>query len=93
MTQFYIVEIKEITPGNFEHKVHFAYDEDKDKAERKGESQFFEIRSKAAVSNCYKHSAIMFDSECFPKLNFKYENPLPEPEPEPAPETEQTEEA
>ena len=91
MTQFYIIEIKEVTSGNFEHEVYYAWDEDPKMAQLKAESKYHEILSAAAVSENYHHSAVIIDSRCFPKLNYSYEHPLPEPEP--TPETEQTEEA
>ena len=82
MTQFYIIEIKEIIPGEFEHQVYYAWDEDETAARLKAESKYHEILSGAAVSECYHHSAIIIDSRCFPKLNYSYEHPQPEPVPE-----------
>ena len=91
MTQFYIIEIKEITPGEYEHQVYYTWDEDETSARLKAESKYHEILSGAAVSECYHHSAIIIDSRCFPKLNYYYEHPLPEPEPEPETEPEAAE--
>ena len=83
MTQFYIIEIREVNPGEYEHYVYYAWDEDPVKAQLKAESKYHEILASAAVSECYHHSAIIIDSRCYPKMNYSYEHPLPEPEPEP----------
>ena len=90
MTQFYIIEIKEINSGEFEHQVYYAWDEDPKMAQLKAESKYHEILSEAAISTNYHHSAIIIDSRCFPKLNYSYEHPVVQPEPEPSlePETE-----
>lgn len=82
MTQFYIIEIREITSGEFEHNIYYAWDEDPVKAQLKAESKYHELLSAAAVSENVRHSAIIIDSKCFPKMNYSYEHPLPEPEPE-----------
>ena len=82
MTQFYIVEIQTYADGTFGHIVHFAYDEDPDKARLKGESKYHEVLSAAAVSDLPSHAAIMFTTEGFPILNQCYKhNVQPEPEP------------
>lgn len=77
MTQFYIIEIKEINPGEFEHNVYYAWDEDETTARLKAESTYHSLLSAAAVSENYRHSAVIIDSRCFPKLNYSYEH-LPE---------------
>ena len=81
MTQFYIFEVKEIKPDEFEHNVYYAWDDDKEKARLKAESRYHEIMSEAAVSENYHHSAIIIDSRCFPKLNYSYEHPVTQTEP------------
>ena len=88
MTQYYIIEIRELTPGEFEHQVYYAWDEDPKMAQLKAESKYHEILSAAAVSENYHHSAVIIDSRCFPKLNYSYEHTLPDPTPEPEPEPE-----
>lgn len=74
MTQFYIVEIQQYQDGTFGHIVHFAYDEDPDKARLKGESKYHEVLSAAAVSELPTHSAIMFSTEGFPIMNQCYKH-------------------
>lgn len=74
MTQFYIVEIKEYPNGEYEHEVSYAYDEDPDKARLKAESRYHEILSGAAVSQMASHGCIVFDTRCFPILNYCYEH-------------------
>lgn len=87
MTQFYIVEIQQYVSGEYGHLVHYAYDEDPDKARLKGESKYHEVLAAAAVSNLPIHSAIMFSTEGFPILHQCYKHE-PTPEPEPTPELE-----
>lgn len=88
MTQFYIVEIQEYDDGSFGHIVHFAYDDDARTARLKAESKYHEVLAAAAVSALPTHSAIMFDTNGFPQLNYSYSHrKAPEPEPtEPAEE-------
>ena len=74
MTQFYIVEIQQYQDGTFGHIVHFAYDEDPDKARLKGESKYHEVLAAAAVSNTLMHSAIMFSTDGFPIHNQCYKH-------------------
>ena len=91
VTQFYIVEVQQYANGEFGHIVHFAWDEDPEKAQLKGESKFYEVLAAAAVSDLPCHSAIMFSTEGFPLMNKCYKHdvqPEPEPEPEPTPEPE-----
>ena len=64
MYQYYTVEIVKNAAGEYEHSVlwHFA---DSDEAARlKGESKFYEIMSRAAVSEFEEHGAILFSSRC-----------------------------
>ena len=83
MTQFYIIEIKQLPNGDYEHNVYYAYDEDPVTARLKAESKYHEVLSQAAVSENLTHSAIVIDSECFPKLNYSYQHKAPAPTPEP----------
>lgn len=89
MYQYYIVEIQQYQNGEFGHLVHYAYDEDKDKARLKGESKYHEVLAAAAISELPSHAAIMFNTDGFPLMNQCYKH---EPEPEPKPETEPEEE-
>lgn len=85
MTQYYIIEIQQYANGEYGHLVHYAYDEDPDKARLKADSTYHSILSSAAVSETKKHSAIILSDECFPVENKCYKHNLPEPEPEQEP--------
>lgn len=96
--QYYVVEIQQYNDGSYGHIVHYAFDEDADKARLKGESKFHEVLAAAAVSELQTHSAIMFTTEGFPVMHQCYKHELaPEPEVEPAeletPEEEPTNES
>ena len=80
MTQFYILEIKQLPDGEFEHQIYYAWDEDPVQARLKAESRYHDILSAAAVSNNLTHGAVIIDSRCFPQLNYCYEHRQPEPE-------------
>lgn len=93
ITQFYIVEIQQYANGEYGHIVHYAYDEDPDKAQLKAESKYHQVLAAAAVSELPTHSAIMFSTQGFPVLHQCYKHEIqPTPEPEPEPEVEPTEE-
>ena len=81
MYQYYVVEIQQYQNGEFGHLVHYAYDEDKNKARFKGESKYHEVLAAAAVSDLPSHAAIMFSTDGFPLMNQCYKHE-PEPEPE-----------
>ena len=87
MYQFYTVEITKTQAGELAHDIKWHYDEDATKAQRKAESKFHEIMSRAAVSDYAMHSAILFSEEGFLIMNqcYKHEaEPVPEePEEEP----------
>lgn len=88
--QYYVVEIQQYNDGSYGHIVHYAFDEDADKARLKGEAKFHEVLAAAAVSELQTHSAIMFTTEGFPVMHQCYKHavaPEPIPEPEAAPET------
>lgn len=96
MTQFYIIEIQQYPNGEYGHLVHYAWDENPDKARLKAESKCHEILSYAAVSETKKHSAIILSDECFPVLYqcYKHDVEAPTPvvtEPEEEPVTEEPE--
>jgi exopolyphosphatase/pppGpp-phosphohydrolase len=80
MTQFYILEIKQLSNGEFEHNVYYAWDENPNKARLKAESKYHEILSQAAISDTKKHSAIIVSEESFPVVNqcYKHENEVSE---------------
>lgn len=66
MFQNYVVEVKQLKSGEFEHNVFWLWDENADKALLKAEAKFHEILAQAALSDTAMHSAIMFTSEGFP---------------------------
>ena len=66
MYQFYIVEIQQYADGTFGHIVHWASDEDADKARCKADSKYYEVLSACAISDLPQHSAIMFTADGFP---------------------------
>lgn len=88
MTQFYIVEIQQYVNGDLGHIVHYAYDEDPDKARLKADSKFYEVLSACAISELPVHSAIMFSTEGFPIMHQCYKHEVIPAEPEVEPETE-----
>lgn len=77
MYNFYIVEVRELPNKEYEHNIHFVYDNDEHIAQLKGESKYYDIRSKAATSvangNTIKYSTILFNSNAFPILHGSYE--------------------
>ena len=82
MTQFYVIEIQQYADGSFGHIVHFAYDEDPDKARLKGESKYHEVLSAAAVSSLPSHAAIMFSTDGKPIMDQCYKHEVVPVEPE-----------
>lgn len=86
MYQFYIVEIQKYANGEYGHLVHYAFDQDPDKARLKGESKYYEVLSAAAVSELPEHSAIMFSTEGFPIMHQCYKHEIAPVEPEIEPE-------
>lgn len=74
MYQFYVVEVQKYANGEYGHLVHFAYDEDADKAKLKAESKYHEVLAAAAVSELPEHSAIMFSTEGFPLMHQCYKH-------------------
>lgn len=63
MYQFYIFEIMKDSNGNYAHDVHWAFDENADKARLKGESAFYDYCSKAALSDYPHHTVTLFSSD------------------------------
>mgnify|MGYP003571252311 CR=1 FL=1 len=74
MTQFYIVEIQQTQAGEYAHIVHWAFDEDPDKAQLKAESKYYTVLAAAAVSELKSHAAILFSAEGFPMMNKCYKH-------------------
>ena len=63
MYQFYTAEIIKTQSGEFEHDIHWFWDESETKAQLKGEAKFHEILSRAATSEYAEHAAILFSSK------------------------------
>lgn len=85
MYQNYVVEIQQYQNGEYGHIVHYAFDEDADKARLKAESKYHEVLAAAAVSELPTHAAIMFSTEGFPLMHQCYTHAVAEavePEPE-----------
>lgn len=62
MYQFYTAEIIKTQSGEFEHDIHWYWDENEHQAQLKGEAAFYEILSRAAISTHPEHAAILFSS-------------------------------
>ena len=79
MTQFYIVEIKQLANGDYEHNVFYEYDADADIAQLKAESKYHKVLGDAATSvaagTTKQYSAILFSTEGFPLMHGCYKNP------------------
>lgn len=80
MTQFYVLEIQKYKNGEYGHIVHFAYDDDPDKARLKGESKYHEVLAAAAISDIPSHAAILISTSGFPIMHQCYEHLVPEQE-------------
>lgn len=74
MTQFYIVEVKQLPNAEYEHQVYWVWDADADKARLKAESKYHEVLAVAAISNTMSHAAILFSTEGFPLMNQCYKH-------------------
>ena len=72
MTQFYVLEIQQYANGEYGHIVHFAADENPDKARNKGDAKYYEVLSAAAVSELPSHSAVLVASDGTPIMNKCY---------------------
>ncbi len=83
MTQYYIIEVKKLASGEFEHTVHWAFDADATTARLKAESKYHEILSAAAVSTYEQHSATLLTSDGRAVMNQCYRHEVAEPEVEP----------
>ena len=76
--QYYVVEIQQYKDGTYGHIVHYAYDEDAEKARQKGDAKFYEVLAAAAVSELPKHSAILFDTSGKHLMNKSYTHEVSE---------------
>lgn len=63
MKQYYIIEIQQYQNGEYGHIVHYAYDDDEEKARNKGESKYHEVLSAAAISTLPSHAACLINAE------------------------------
>ena len=72
MYQFYVVEIRKNAQGEFEHDVFWVYDTDEKTARQKGESKYYEVMSRAAISTYAEHSAILFSSQGYALMSKYY---------------------
>lgn len=79
MYQNYVVEVKQLHNGEFEHQVYWFWDDDATIAMRKAQQKYHTVLAEACLSNTAKHSAILFTSEGFSVMNQCYEH-QPEPE-------------
>lgn len=64
MYQYYTVEVVKNAAGEYEHSVLWHYADTDEAARLNGESKFYEIMSRAAVSEFAEHGAILFSSRC-----------------------------
>ena len=80
MTQFYVIEIQKYLSGEFGHIVHYAYDEDANKARLKAESKYHEVLAAAAVSELPQHSATLMTSDGRLISSQSYSHPVETPE-------------
>ena len=87
MYNFYVLEMRKLQSGEYEHDTYFVYDTDEQLAALKGESKYHDVMSKAALSvaegRTIEHSAILCNAKAFPMLHGSYavrEEPTPEPE-------------
>ena len=74
MKQYYIVEIQQYQDLSYGHIVHYAYDDNPEKARMKAESKYYEVLAAAAISELPTHSVILFDAMGIPLMNQYYEH-------------------
>ena len=63
MYQYYIIEIQKYANGEYGHLVHWASDEDADRARMKAESKYHEVLAAAAISELPQHAAALLASD------------------------------
>ena len=61
--QYYIIEIQKHANGEFGHIVHWAYDENADRARLKAEAKYHEVLAAAAVSDLPQRAAALLSSD------------------------------
>ena len=63
MVQYYVFEIQKYQSGEFGHIVHWAADENADRARLKAEAKYHEVLAAAAVSELPQHAAVLLASD------------------------------
>ena len=86
MYQYYVIEIQKYTDGTFGHLVHWAADENADRARMKAESKYHEVLAAAAVSELPQHAAALLASDGAELMRQCYTHTVTAVEPEPEPE-------
>lgn len=86
MYQYYIIEIQKYQDGGFGHIIHWASDENADRARMKAESKYHEVLAAAAISELPQHAATLLASDGTELMHQCYFHAAPELEPEPEPE-------
>ena len=84
--QFYVIEIKRDANGEYEHNIRWAWDADRDLAQRKAEAIAHGMLAEAAMSETISHSVTVLTDQGFTVMNKCYQNISP------AAETQETEE-
>lgn len=88
MYQYYIIEIQKYANGEYGHLVHWASDENADRARMKAESKYHEVLAAAAISELPQHAAALLASdgaELMRQCYYHTAAPAAEPEPEEEP--------
>lgn len=88
MYQYYVFEIQKYANGEFGHIVHWAADENADRARCKAEAKYHEVLAAAAVSELPQHCAVLLAADGTELMRQCYVHAVqavePEPEEEPA---------
>lgn len=63
MKQFWIIEVKQLPSGEYEHTVRWAFDADADTALVKAKAVFHGIFSAEDELNLRQHTAVIIDAE------------------------------
>lgn len=63
MYQYYVFEIQKYQSGEYGHIVHWAADENADRARLKAEAKYHEVLAAAAVSELPQHAAVLLASD------------------------------
>ena len=74
MYQFYIIEIRKLPNGEYEHEVFWEWDDDKQVAQRKAESKAYDLLSKAALSETVIHSVTVLSDDGYQVMTKNYRN-------------------